>query len=162
MRLFFFNEDKLKYVSIGYYRARNYELMVEFCSVRNNPLILTEPQVRYLAEVIPHMNHSLCINESTNFKDGDIRLTKTGSIKVARFYLGTRYISLKFQKLRYHRDMFYIIHNQQILYMRALSDVLTYVASAQSSATYIEPPPNSSHNVFYPELLKELKTMLIY
>jgi hypothetical protein len=60
--------------------ARNYEPMVEFGSVRNNPIILTEPQVRYLAEVIPHMCQSLCINKSTTFKDGDLRLTTTGSI----------------------------------------------------------------------------------
>jgi hypothetical protein len=106
LRRVFFNEDKSKYVSIGYYPARNYEPMVEFCSVRNNPIILTEPQMRYLAEVIPHMCHSLCINEKTTFKDGDLQLTTTESTKVARMYLGKRYISLKLQGLHYLRDMF--------------------------------------------------------
>jgi hypothetical protein len=47
-RVFFLNEGRSKYVSICYLPARNYKLMVKFCSVRNNPVILTEPQVRYL------------------------------------------------------------------------------------------------------------------
>jgi hypothetical protein len=160
-RIFFLNEDKSKYVSIGYYPARNYERMVEFGCLRNSPIILTETQVRYLAEVIPHMCHSLCINESKTFKYGDLKLTKTGSIKVARLYFGTRYISLKLEELGYLQDMFYIIHNQQLLYMCALRDVLTYVISAQSSTTYIEPHPNASMHVLYPQLFEEIKTMLI-
>jgi hypothetical protein len=151
-----------KYVSIGYYPARNYESMVEFGSVRNNQIILTEPQVRFLAETIPNMCESLCNNESTTFKDGDIRLTTTGSIKVARLYLGTYYISLKLQELRYLREMFYIINNQQILYMRALPDVLTYSTAAQSSAIYIDPQDNASQHILYPQLFEEPKTILFH
>jgi hypothetical protein len=59
-RVFFINEDKSKYVSIGYYPTRNYEPMVEFGSLRNNQIILTEPKVRFLAEIIPNMCESLC------------------------------------------------------------------------------------------------------
>jgi hypothetical protein len=54
-RIFFLNEDKAKYVSIGYYPARNYEPLVEYGSVRNNQIILTEPQVRFLAEIVPNV-----------------------------------------------------------------------------------------------------------
>jgi hypothetical protein len=80
--------------------------MVEFGRVRNNQIILTEPQVWFLAETIPNMCESLCNNESTTFKDSDIRLTTTGAIKVARLYLGTHFISLKLQELSYPRYMF--------------------------------------------------------
>jgi hypothetical protein len=86
-RIFFINEEKFKYVSIGYYPARNYEPVVEFGTVRNNQIIVTEPQVRFLAEIIPNMCESLCNHESTTFKDGDVRLTTTGNINAARLYL---------------------------------------------------------------------------
>jgi hypothetical protein len=89
--------------------------MVEFGSVRNKPIILTESRVRYLAEVMPLMCESLCNNESTTFEDGVLRVTTTASIKVARLYLGTRYTSFKIEVLRYVGDMFYIIDNQQLL-----------------------------------------------
>jgi hypothetical protein len=46
--------------------------------------------------------------------------------------------------------------------MRALSDVLTSVTNAQSLSNYIEPPPNASKHVLYPQLFEELKTMLTY
>jgi hypothetical protein len=57
--------------------------------------------------------------------------------------------------------MFYIIHNQQILYMRALPDVLTYTTAAQSSATYIEPQDNARPHILYPQLFEVLKTILV-
>jgi hypothetical protein len=40
-RVFFVNADKSKYVSVGFYPARNYESMVEFGGVRNKPIVLT-------------------------------------------------------------------------------------------------------------------------
>jgi hypothetical protein len=147
-RVFFVNADKSKYVSVGFYPARNYEPMVEFGSVRNKPIILTDTQVRYLSEAIPRVCESLCNNESMSFKDGNLRLTTTGNIKVARLYLGKQYMSLKLEELRYIQDMFYIIHNQHILYTLAMPDVLTYVTAAQGSSTYIEPPVNASKQIF--------------
>jgi hypothetical protein len=161
-RVFFVNADKSKHVSVGFYPARNYEPMVVFGSVRNNPIIVTETQVRFLAEHITRMCESLCNNESTSFKDGYLRLTTTGSIKAARLYLGKQYMSLKLQELRYIRDMFCIIHNQQILYLRALPDVLSYVTAAQSSANYIEPHINASNDILYPQLFDELKSILMH
>jgi hypothetical protein len=136
--------------------------MVEFGSVRNNQFILTEPQVRFLAEIIPSMCESRFNHESTTIKDCDVRLSTTGNINVASLYLGTRYISLKLEELRYLRDMFYIIHNQQILYMLALPDVLTYATVAQNSSTYIEPHENASQHIFYPQLFEELMTILFH
>jgi hypothetical protein len=108
------------------------------------------------------MCDSLCINESTTFKDGDLKLTTTGSLKVAKLYLGKTYNSLKLQKLRYLRYMFYIVHNQQILYMSALSDVVSYVTTAQSSSNYIDPPPNASNHVLYPQLFEEFKAFFLF
>jgi hypothetical protein len=97
--------------------------MVEFGSVRNKPIVLTKPQVHFLAGIIPHMCESLCNNESKSFKDGNLRLTTTGAIKVARLYQGRRYIAFKLEELRYIQDMFHIVQNQQVLYIHAMPDV---------------------------------------
>jgi hypothetical protein len=71
-------------------------------------------------------------------------------------------MSLKLQELPYIQYMFYIIHNQQLFYMRALPDVLTYLTAAHSSATYIEPYMNVERNILYPQLFEELKSVLIH
>jgi hypothetical protein len=52
--------------------------------------------------------------------------------------------------------MFYIIHNQQLLYLRALPDVLTYTTAAKSSTNYIEPQDIASQHILYPQLFEEL------
>jgi hypothetical protein len=136
--------------------------MVEFGSVRNKPIVLTETEVLVLAEALRRMCESLCNNESTSFKDGDLRLTTTGYIKVARLYLGKQYMTLKLEELHYIEDMFCIIHNQQILYFLALPDVLSCVTAAQSSPKYIEPHINASNDVLYPQLFEELKSILMH
>jgi hypothetical protein len=100
-RIFFINQDKTKYVSIGYYPARNYEPLVEFGgSVRINPIILTEPQVRFLAESIPDMCISMCNGQQTTFKNANVRLATTGNLDVARLYLGSHYVSIRLEELR--------------------------------------------------------------
>jgi hypothetical protein len=77
-------------------------------------------------------------------------------------YQGRPYFALKLDELLYIQDMFYIVQNQQILYIHAMPDVITDVTVAQSSATYIEPPMNASKHVLYPQLFEELKSILIF
>jgi demethoxyubiquinone hydroxylase (CLK1/Coq7/Cat5 family) len=104
--------------------------MVEFGGVKNKPIVLTQPQVHFLAGVIPHVCEFLC-NESKSFKDGTLRLATTGAVKVARLYQGKSYIAFKLEELRYIQDMFYIVQNQQVLYIHAMPDVLTYVTCSE-------------------------------
>ena len=56
--------------------------------------------------------------------------------------------------------MFHIVHNQLILYINALPDLMTYVISALSSDTYVEPAANANNLILYPRLIEELKTIL--
>jgi hypothetical protein len=161
-RVFFINARKSKYISVGFYPARNYEPMVEFGSGRNNSIILGDTQVRYLSEAIPRVCESLCNNESVSFKDGKLRLTTTASKIGARLYLGKQYMGLTLEELRYIRDVFYVIRNQQLLYIRAMSDVMSYVNVAQSSTNYIEPHINADKSILYSQLFEELKTVLVH
>jgi hypothetical protein len=56
--------------------------------------------------------------------------------------------------------MFLLIHNQQILYTRALADVMTYTAAALSSTEYIGPATSANKDFQYPQLFEELKTIM--
>jgi hypothetical protein len=48
-RTFFINDDKSRYVSVGFYPTRNYQPLVEFGGARIAPLTLTDQQVTTLA-----------------------------------------------------------------------------------------------------------------
>jgi len=62
--------------------------------------------------------------------------------------------------LRYLQNMFHIVQNQLNLYITALPDLMTYVISALSSDTYVDPATNASNVIPYPRLFEELKTIL--
>jgi hypothetical protein len=56
--------------------------------------------------------------------------------------------------------MFHVVHNQQIFYIRALSDVMTYAMTALSSSTCVEPATSANKSIVYPKLYEELKTLM--
>ena len=74
---------------------------------------------------------AMCSDEQYSCVDGEFKLQTTGTYHVARVYLSKKYISLHLTELRYMMYMFHVVHNQQILYVRALSDVITYAHAAQ-------------------------------
>ena len=51
------------------------------------------------------------------------------------------------------------MQNQLNLYITALPYLMTYVMSALSSDTYVEPAANASNLIFFPRLFQELKTI---
>jgi len=62
--------------------------------------------------------------------------------------------------LRYLLNMFYIVQKQFNSYITALPDIMTYVISALSSDTYVEPLTTASKLILYPQLFEELKAIL--
>jgi len=62
-RLFFINEDRTKYVSVGFYHARNYLPLVEFGFLRRaggpKTLILSDEHVDSLAETLPTLREDV-------------------------------------------------------------------------------------------------------
>ena len=159
-RVFFVNEDKTRYVSVGFYPTQNYQPHVEFGGPSIKPLILEDQHVTTLAECLPKICASMCDDEQFACSDGIFRLTTTGSYKKARLYKDKHYITLTFQDLRYLNNMFHVVHNQLNSYIEALPDLMTYVLSALSSATYVEPASTASRLILYPQLFEELKTIL--
>jgi len=77
--MFLINEDRSKYVSVGFYPARDYQPLVEFGAIRrggSKTLILTDEQVATLADCLPAILDSMCVGgdrviikcESGNFR----------------------------------------------------------------------------------------------
>ena len=121
--VFFIVEDRIKYVSVGFFLARDYQPLVEFGAVkRNKPaiLVLTDQHMKTMAEIRPRVCESMCGNEQYGFKDGDFRLNTTGSYRVARFYLHKQCISLKLVELQHLSRMFHVVQNELDLCTLAL------------------------------------------
>jgi len=116
--------------------------------------------VATMADCLPRICQSMCDNEQHGRSVGPFRLNTTGSYRVARLYMEKHYVALKFQELRYLQNMFHIVQTQLTSYIAALPDVMTYVISALSSTTYVEPAANASNVILYPRLFEEIKTIL--
>ena len=56
--------------------------------------------------------------------------------------------------------MFPVVQNQLNAYTITLADVLPYATAALSSTAYIEPAPNASKHIMYPQLYEELESIL--
>src|SRR5215469_13772744 len=129
-RVIFLREDKTKYVSIGFYPARDYQPFVELGGAQKAPLILQESFVRTMAEQLPYLCEALCNNTSYNCKDGVFRMNTTGSYRIARVYLDKQYTTMKLHELRYLMYIMFMVRNQLTFYIAALNDVKAYVNAA--------------------------------
>jgi len=161
-RLFFINEDRTKYVSVGFYPARDYLPQVEFGVLRRaggpKTLILGEEQVDALAETLPTLRGDMCSGGARGCRceSGAFRLDVTRSGRTARLYVDSQFISLTLQDIEYLSRMFNIVQQQLRDYIVALQDVLPFVTNTLTSVTYVEPSPDASKNIDYPHLYEEL------
>jgi hypothetical protein len=85
---------------------------------------------------------------------------RAGSYRTAKLYLGKQALYLHYNELHYMVHMFHVIHNQQVLYIRALADVMAYATAALSSTEYVEPATSANKAIHYPQLYEELKTIM--
>ena len=78
-RLFFINEDKTKYVSLGFYNARDFHPLEEFGAIRrggSKSLILADEHFDTLAGCLSGIRDSICSDDSViiNCESGIFRL----------------------------------------------------------------------------------------
>jgi len=148
--MFFINEDKTKYRSVGYYPARDYQPLVEFGAIRrggSKSLILGDEQVAAMSDCLLAIRVSMCVDgDRVVFKceSGNFRLHTPRRHGSARLFVGTEYISLTQPDMDYLVRVFPIMQQQLRDYIIAMPDVLYYVTSSLTSSIYVEPPPNAS------------------
>ena len=160
LRLFFLNDDKSRYVSVGFYPAHNYQPLVEFGGTRLLPLI---PPVRYVnivVERLPGYVETMCLNEHFvwRYEDKVFRMNSTGSYMIARFTLDKHWISLKLPELRSLQYIFYMTTNQLLRYTEELGDFQAYVNAAMASGNYFEPATTASKSFIQSQMFEELKS----
>jgi len=90
-----------------------------------------------MAECLPRICESMCGNEQYGCTEGDFRLNKTGSYRIAIFYLDKQYISRRLVDLQYLSRMFHVVQNQLNIYTLSFPDVLAYVTVALTSINYV-------------------------
>ena len=100
-RLFFIIEDRTKYVSVGFYPARDCLPLVEFGVFRRvcgpNTIILSENPVAAIAEGLPMLRDAVCGGNTVGVSgctSGAFRLDVTRSCRMARLHVDSQYISL--------------------------------------------------------------------
>ena len=158
---FFINEDKSRYISIGFYPSEGYQPRVEFGGAKIRPIKLMEQHVAILAEHLPPLCTALCANKqySSGVHDG-FYISTTGNYMVAWLHMGPHtQISFKLPDLRYLNYIMPLVQNQ-LIYNNALPDIMTYAISALASSDYIEPQPTYNKNI-YTQLHEQRKTLLI-
>ena len=157
--LFFLNADRTKYVSVGFYPARNYEPCVEFGGAKQKPVIIAQQHVTMLANRLLDIVHSVCDAEQFTYSDGLFRINSTGSYKVTRLNFDKAYVYFKQAELQSLYHIFYVLQSQ-LSYMLALPDVLTYATNALASTTYFPPHADTTDYVLWYQLFDELKMPL--
>ena len=125
--MFFINEDKTKYVSVGYYPARDYQPLVEFGAIRRGGskcLILSDEEVTALADCLPAIRDSMCVGGDRVIKceSGNFRLHTPKRHGSARLFVGTEYISLTQPDIDYLVRVFPILQQQLRDYIIALPE----------------------------------------
>jgi len=108
-RLFFINENRNKYVSVGFYPIRDCLPLVEFGVVRRDggpkTLILSDEQVDAMAEGLPMLRDAMCSGETSvggiGCESGAFRLDVSRSRRTACLYVDSQYIFLTLQDIDY-------------------------------------------------------------
>jgi len=114
---FSINEDKPKYMSVGYYPARDYQPLVEFGAIRrggSKSLILADEQVAAMADCLPAIRDSMCVGgDRVVFKceSGIFRLPTPRRHGSARLFVGTEYIGLTQPDMDYLVRVFPILQH---------------------------------------------------
>jgi len=160
--MFFINEEKTKYVSLGYYPARDYQPLVEFGAIRRGVckcLILADKHVAALADCLTSIRDSMCFGGDRVFikcEGGNFRLHTPKRHGSARLFVGTEYITMAQPDMDYLVRGFPILQQQLRENITAMPDVLSYVTSSLASTSFVEPPPNASTLINYHRLYEEL------
>ena len=160
-RVYFLNEEKSRYVSVGFYPSENYRVLAEFSGPRIVPITLTEQHVKTLMEHLPALCEAMHRGELYTCKDGPFRLRSCKTHNNARMYRDRKCISFKLTDLRYMMNILPMVQAQQAQYILAQTDVTAFAVAALGSIEFIEPPHTTAGLIPYGQLFNELKVQLI-
>ena len=79
-------------ISVGFYRTKNYQPLLDIGCSNSNPLILTDQNVKTLAEHLPAQCDALCNDEFFRVMEGDLKMTTSAKYNTAILYIGSKKI----------------------------------------------------------------------
>ena len=151
-RVFFLDPEKTKYISVGFYPARNYQPIVEIGSPKSTPIVLTDQHVKTLCEHLPAQIDALWRGF---LQRGGWRICHALGIP-----FNTAILTMgKLNDLRYLAYIFPMVEDQLLKYTEAMPDVMNYVLATLNSTSSVEPPADARNNILYYHLYEELKTL---
>ena len=116
-RVYFLNEERSRYVSVGFYPSDNYQVLAEFGGPRIAPITHTEHHVRTLVEALPALCDAMQRDELYTRKDGSFRLRSSKTHSCARMYRDKKGVSFNLTDLRYMMSMLHMAEAQQSHYI---------------------------------------------
>ena len=160
-RVYFLNEERTRYVSVGFYPPDNYKVQVEFGGPRIVPISLTEHQARTLMEALPALCDDMQCDELYTRKDGAFRIRFSKTNSCARLYHDKLCVSFKLVYLRYLSTMLHMVAAQQSQFILAQANVMEYAYGVLGSLVFVEPQRSSDNPIQYDQLFAEFKLRLI-
>jgi len=128
--------------------------------------MLTEQHFTVLTEHLQRFLTTLCADgyHRTGVID-DFSMVTGGSYRTVFMHLRQgkprKQFVFKVHELQYLSSIIHIVTDQLARYSAAMMDVVTYSISALSSSEYIDPHPNYSKHIQYPQLYEELKAFIL-
>ena len=160
-RVYFLNEGRSRYVSVGFYPSDNYHVLAEFGGPRIAPITLTEHHFRTLMEALPALCDAMQRGELYTRKDGAFRLRSCKTNNCARLYRDKKCVSFTLTDLRYMMTMLHMVEAQQQQFILAQADVISYAYSVLGSLVFAELPSSNGSQILYDQLFEEFKLRLI-
>ena len=161
LRVYFLNENRTRYFSVGFYQSDNYQVLVEFKGAGIVPIRLTEHHARTLMEALPEFCDAMQCGELYTRKDGAFRIRCSKTHNCARLYHGKQCFSFKLVVLHYMLTMVHMVEALQCPYILAQADVMSYAYGVLGSLVFVEPQRSGESPIQYDQLIAELKLRLI-
>ena len=99
------DHEKTKYISVGFYPARNYQPLVEIGSPTSTPIVLMDQHVKTLSEHTPAQVDVLWRGGFYNVLDGEFAMHSASPFNTAILTLGKKKhrksMFIKLNELRY-------------------------------------------------------------
>ena len=159
--VYFLNEERTRYVSVGFYTSDKYQVLVELGGPWIEPIRLAEQHVRNLMEALPALLNPMQCGELYMRKNSAFRIRTGKTHNCARMYHGRQCISFKLADLRYMATMLHMVAAQQSQYILAQADVKSYAYGMLGSLVVAQPQRSGDCRIQYDQLFAELKLQLI-
>ena len=137
-------DPKIKYISVGFYPARNYQPMLEIGTLKSAPIILTDQHVKTLSDHLPGQFGALWRRDFYNLMDGEFAMHSASPFNTAILTVGKKKnrksVFIKLKDLRCLAYIFPLVENQLVKYTEAMPDMMNFVLATLNSTSCVDPP----------------------